>query len=55
MGGGCVVGEGYRKILSYWTDDALLIFPGQPILEGKAAIRPFYFEHSWFKNPLGVI
>jgi ketosteroid isomerase-like protein len=34
-------GKDIEKILSYWTDDALLIFPGQPILEGKAAIRPY--------------
>jgi ketosteroid isomerase-like protein len=34
-------GKDIVKILSYWTDDALLIFPGQPILEGKAAIRPY--------------
>jgi ketosteroid isomerase-like protein len=33
-------GTDIEKILSYWTDDAL-IFPGQPILEGKAAIRPY--------------
>ena len=34
-------GKDIEKILSYWTDDALLIFPGQPVLEGKAAIRPY--------------
>ena len=34
-------GKDIEKILSYWSDDALLIFPGQPILEGKAAIRPY--------------
>ena len=33
-------GKDIEKLLSYWTDDALLIFPGQPVLEGKAAIRP---------------
>jgi hypothetical protein len=31
-------GKDIEKVLSYWTDDALLIFPRQPILEGKAAI-----------------
>jgi ketosteroid isomerase-like protein len=34
-------GKDIEKILSYWSDDALLIFPGQPVLEGKAAIRPY--------------
>jgi hypothetical protein len=34
-------GKDIAKILSYWTDDALLILPGQLILEGKAAIRPY--------------
>jgi ketosteroid isomerase-like protein len=32
-------GKDVEKIVSYWSDDALLIFPGQPVLEGKAAIR----------------
>lgn len=34
-------GKDVEKIVSYWTDDALLIFPGQPVLEGKAAIRQY--------------
>ena len=34
-------GKDIEKILSYWSDDALLIFPGQPVLEGKGAIRPY--------------
>ena len=34
-------GKDVEKILSYWSDDALLIFPGQPVLEGKAAIRAY--------------
>jgi ketosteroid isomerase-like protein len=34
-------GKDVEKILSYWSDDALLIFPGQPVLNGKAAIRPY--------------
>ena len=29
------------KILSYWTDDAVVMEPGQPPAEGKAAIRAF--------------
>jgi ketosteroid isomerase-like protein len=35
------VGKDVEKIVSYWSDDALLIFPGQPVLEGKAAIRAY--------------
>lgn len=27
--------------LSYWSDDAVLIPPGEPVVEGKAAIREF--------------
>lgn len=34
-------GKDVDKIVSYWTDDAVLIFPGQPVLEGKAAIRAY--------------
>src|SRR5438105_11095188 len=33
-----------EKIVSYWSDDAVLIFPGQPVLEGKAAIRAYVTE-----------
>ena len=32
-------GKDVDKIVSYWSDDAVLIFPGQPVLEGKPAIR----------------
>lgn len=42
-------GKDVDKIVSYWSDDALLIFPGQPVLEGKAAIRA-YVETS-LKTP----
>ncbi len=28
-----------EKILFYWTDDAIIIAPGQPIIRGKDAIR----------------
>ena len=42
-------GKDVDKIVSYWSDDALLIFPGQPVLEGKAAIRD-YVETS-LKTP----
>src|SRR6266568_8792732 len=34
-------GKDVEKIVSYWGDDAVLIFPGQPVLEGKAAIRGY--------------
>ena len=34
-------GNDVDKVVSYWSDDAVLIFPGQPILEGKAAIRAY--------------
>lgn len=34
-------GKDVEKVVSYWTDDAVLIFPGQPVLEGKAAIRAY--------------
>src|SRR5437763_13244017 len=34
-------GKYIEKIVSYWSDDAVLIFPGQPVLEGKAAIRAY--------------
>jgi ketosteroid isomerase-like protein len=37
-------GKDIEKILSYWSDDAVLIFPGQPVLEGKAAIRAYVTE-----------
>src|SRR5438477_9514854 len=34
-------GKDIEKVVSYWADDAVLIFPGQPVLEGKAAIRAY--------------
>ncbi|MDQ2929710.1 MAG: DUF4440 domain-containing protein [Gemmatimonadota bacterium] len=34
-------GKDVDKIVSYWTDDAVVMEPGQPALEGKAAIRAF--------------
>jgi hypothetical protein len=37
-------GKDVEKIASYWGDDAVLIFPGQPMLEGKAAIRAYVTE-----------
>lgn len=34
-------GKDLEKIVSYWSDDALVIEPGQPVYEGKAAIRAY--------------
>jgi ketosteroid isomerase-like protein len=34
-------GKDVDKIVSYWSGDAVLIFPGQPVLEGKQAIRAY--------------
>ena len=34
-------GKDLEKIVSYWTEDALVIEPGQPVYEGKAAIRAY--------------
>ena len=34
-------GKDIEKIVSYWSDDARVIEPGQPVYEGKAAIRAF--------------
>lgn len=42
-------GKDIEKVVSYWSDDALVIFPGQPIVEGKAAIRAYVAES--FKTP----
>lgn len=34
-------GKDTEKILSYWTDDAVVMEPGQPAVEGKQAIRAY--------------
>ena len=34
-------GKDIDKIVSYWSDDARVIEPGQPVYEGKAAIRAY--------------
>lgn len=34
-------GKDVDKIVSYWSDDAVVIEPGAPPLEGKAAIRAY--------------
>lgn len=37
-------GKDVEKIVSYWSEDAVVIFPGQPVLEGKSAIRAYVRE-----------
>ena len=34
-------GKDVDKIVSYWSDDAVLMLPGQPVITGKAAIREY--------------
>jgi ketosteroid isomerase-like protein len=34
-------GKDVDKITSYWSDDAVIIPQGQPVVEGKAAIRAY--------------
>jgi len=34
-------GKDVDKIVSYWTDDAVVVPPGQPVVEGKVALRAF--------------
>ena len=34
-------GADVEKTISYWSDDAAIIAPGQPVIEGKEAIRAF--------------
>jgi ketosteroid isomerase-like protein len=34
-------GKDVERIVSYWSDDAVVIPQGQPVVEGKAAIRAF--------------
>jgi ketosteroid isomerase-like protein len=38
------LGKDVDKIASYWSDDAIVIPQGQPIAEGKEAIRAFVIE-----------
>lgn len=42
-------GKNIEKTVSYWSDDALILPPGQPAVEGKAAIRDFVT--SSFQTP----
>ncbi|MGH8139854.1 MAG: YybH family protein [Steroidobacteraceae bacterium] len=34
-------GKDVEKILAYWSEDAQVIEPGQPVYQGKAAIRAY--------------
>ena len=34
-------GQDVEKAASFWADDAVIIPPGQPVIEGKQAIRAF--------------
>src|SRR5665213_3852972 len=53
-----VQGKDIDKIISYWSDDAVVIPQGQPIVEGKAAIRAYVanslqipgFKIHWVSN-----
>ena len=37
-------GKDVDRTASYWSDDAIIVAPGQPVIEGKAAIRKFVAE-----------
>ena len=37
-------GKNVDSIVSYWSDDAVVIEPGQPAVEGKTAIRNYVAE-----------
>ena len=37
-------GKDVDKIVAYWSDDAVVIEPGQPVVAGKAAIRAYVAE-----------
>ena len=37
-------GKDVDKILSYWTEDAVVVPPGQPVVRGKQALRKFVEE-----------
>lgn len=44
-----VANKDYEKVLSYWSDDAIIILPNQASVKGKAAIRNMVEADS--KNP----
>src|ERR1700751_485460 len=37
-------GKDIDKIVSYWSDDAVVLAPGQPPVKGKEALRQFVKE-----------
>jgi uncharacterized protein (TIGR02246 family) len=37
-------GQDVEKTASFWADDGVIIPPGQPLIEGKQAIRAFVAE-----------
>ncbi|MFI5187723.1 MAG: YybH family protein [Chitinophagales bacterium] len=43
-GAAATQGKDIDKIVSYWTDDAVVLPPGQPAVEGKEALRQFVKE-----------
>lgn len=42
-------GKDVERVVSYWADDAVILEPGQPAVEGKRAIRAYV--ESTFKTP----
>jgi ketosteroid isomerase-like protein len=52
-------GKDIEKIVSYWSEDARVILPAQPVYDGKAAIRSFVtaalkmpgFKIHWVSEP----
>jgi uncharacterized protein (TIGR02246 family) len=42
-------GKDVDKVVSFWSDDAVVIFPGHPLVRGKAAIRAYVT--SCFQTP----
>src|SRR3954464_11110006 len=39
-------GKDLEKVLSYWSDDATLYFPGQPVVKRKAALRAYVSQRT---------
>jgi len=39
-------GRDIERVLSFWTDDAIVLSPGRPAVVGKAALRRMV-EESW--------
>lgn len=37
-------GTDVERILSFWTEDAVVIAPGLPTISGKAALRQYVLE-----------